>query len=410
MTNYPTLLGDGGHAAGNQTYSSMNYYSNVGLGRCAMVGSSYTTESYFSQTIRVAGAISYLSWGLDTAFGAALTLTLKKNSSSSALAVSIGASTTGWVTDSTHSVSVSSDDVLDFATHLGAGTVSGYSGSFYCVSARFDSSDATTASAQMIGSMGPSPVSQSTTVKPISFLGIASNGALSEDTQQIYALTAGKWQNMACNIENNTTSATTTITNRIGGSNGSMSISVGQSQTGYFEDPTGSDTVTVGNLVNYAIVCVSDNNSGSFDLQWIGAHFLATSPPLCLIGGSAGNPVSIGSGSTLYSSLFGGGSPSNPPNNPQTRSTGKFPYALSASKFTNHLVDPTSGSATFTLLKNGSSALAVSSSAGHTGYIMSDLTETVAFNQGDTCANQITTGSSGTVTWASAALLLQASS
>ena len=153
MTSYPTLLGTGGHYAGSGDISMGNYYSNVGLGRCAMEGD-FTTGSNVSQTIRVPGTISYLSWGLDTAFGAALTLTLRQNSSSSTLVVSIGASTTGWVTDSTDSVSLSSGDLLDFVTNVASGN-NNYTGNFYCVSARFD---ATAASAQMLTTVGKSSI------------------------------------------------------------------------------------------------------------------------------------------------------------------------------------------------------------------------------------------------------------
>jgi hypothetical protein len=153
----------------------------------------FTTESDVSQTIRVPGTISYLSWGLDPAFAeATLTLTLNVNSSSSALAISISTSTTGWVTDSTHSVSVSSGDVLDFATNVGA--LSTYSGSFNCVSARFD---ATTASAQMLATVGSSLISPTITPKYVNFLGILGVGNTMESEQQFYCLAAGTWKNMA---------------------------------------------------------------------------------------------------------------------------------------------------------------------------------------------------------------------
>lgn len=37
----PTLLGTGGHQASAQDYSEGKYYSNVGLGRCAMMSHSF---------------------------------------------------------------------------------------------------------------------------------------------------------------------------------------------------------------------------------------------------------------------------------------------------------------------------------------------------------------------------------
>src|SRR5207244_9156979 len=122
MNIAPTLLGTGGHDAGangGQSYSGYRY-SNVCLGRSAMFGTNgFTDETFVQQTIHVPGTISYLSWGLDTAFGAALTLTLKKNSSNTALAVSVGGSTTGWVTDSTDHVTVADGNTLDFVAYAG---------------------------------------------------------------------------------------------------------------------------------------------------------------------------------------------------------------------------------------------------------------------------------------------------
>jgi hypothetical protein len=85
-----------------------------------------------------------------------------------------------------------------------------------------------------------------------------------------------------------------------------------------------------------------------------------------------------------------------------TRATGLFPYAVTASNYTNYLTDSTDGSATFTLLINGLSALAISSLGG-TGYITDNDTATANVN--DTCANQITV-TDGSVTWSTVAVLL----
>ena len=126
-----------------------------------------------------------------------------------------------------------------------------------------------------------------------------------------------------------------------------------------------------------------------------------------MIGGSGTRSVEFNK--TYFGSLFGGGALGE---NTIPRATGLFPYALSASKFTNYVTvvfDGTSA-ATFTLLKNGaSSGLAVSSGAGRTGYFMTSNVDHVNFDQGHTCANQVV-GSAGTsVTWASGALLLETS-
>lgn len=403
MTTIPTLLGTGGHADGS--FTAPNYYSNVGLGRCPFLAAPFTTESYVSQTIRVAGAVSYLSWRLDTAFGTTLTLTLRRNSSNTALAISIGATTTGWVTDSTDSATVSSGDALDFAAGLGSTPIT-YGGNFYCISARFD---ATTGSAQMLAAVGYSGNSLAPTTKFVNFLGIAGNGleadgmtVLPESSTQFYCLAAGTWQNMACHLESNTFDEVTTVTNRINGSNGHMAISISASTSGYFEDTSSIDknSVSVGDLLDYQFFA-SASGSGSLGLDWIGAHFLATTTTQCMIGGSAIFPESIFSG-TNYSSLFGGGDVETY----TARATGLFPYDSIASNFTTFI--PTAGgAATFTTMINGLlSTLTASCSAIESGYF-TDTSHTVAFDVGDTCANRINV-TSGTLTWASASLLLDA--
>ena len=129
MSIDPTLLGTSGHGTdGGQTYSAGYRYSNVCLGRCPMFGDpGFTNELYVRQTIHVAGAISNLSWGLDTAFGANLTLTLRAGNplSNTGLVFSIGGLIAGLVSDNTDHVAVADGDMLDFAAHTGNVTYTG---------------------------------------------------------------------------------------------------------------------------------------------------------------------------------------------------------------------------------------------------------------------------------------------
>ena len=101
--------------------------------------------------------------------------------------------------------------------------------------------------------------------------------------------------------------------------------------------------------------------------------------------------------------------PGNP--NPEDRATGMFPYALTASSYTNNLpCDQTqTASATFTLLIEGCASTLTICSGGGSGYFI-DYTDSVDFAAGQTCTNEIVVvGDTGTyVTWAGAALLLRA--
>lgn len=406
MTSYPALLATSGHGAAGQSYESSDYYGNIGLGRCPMKLDPFTTESAVSRAIRVPGTISYLSWALDTAFDAGLTLSVNKNSSSTSLAVSVGGSTTGWVTDSSsaHAVSVSSGDVLDFDAKVSSPGNASYSGYFYCISARFDS-DTGTGVLSTVG--GPSAsITPTTTQQFVKFVGVFGLDT-SETDQNFYALTGGTWRSMACNIANNTFNGTTTFNSRKNFGDGYMAVSVSALESGYFEDGSVDDAVSEGDLLCYAFASSRNGNSGeTFTLSWIGAHFLPSNAGQCMIGGSNPTTASLGAG-TKYTSLFGGGETALTGTGGLPRATGLFPYALQASNFTNHISEagPT-GVATFTLLKNCTSALSITTSAGETGFITD--AGPLSFDLGDTCANQITV-TQGSITWASASLLLEAS-
>jgi hypothetical protein len=408
MTSSPTLLGTGGHSVGLGDYSSSDsYYGNVGLGRCAMLGT-FLAESDVSQTIRVPGTISYLSWGVDADFLTTLTLTLRHNSLNSNLVVSIGEMVSGFVTDSTHSVCVSSGDTLDFVTNLAADR-NDYDGGFYCVSARFD---ATTDSAQMLTTVGRASISPSTTFLFVNFLGIVGSGleevggSETESLQQFQNLTEGTWQNMACYIDNNNFNESTTVTNRVNYNNGSMSFCIPATYTGYFEDTTDGDVIYVDDLLDYGFLASATGNTDSFSLDWIGAHFLASTTSRCMIGGSEGLTTTISDSETdNYCSLFGGGLIGTD----LTRATGLFPYALEASNFTNLVTDvEDAGSATFTLLKNGSATGLAVSSDGGTGYFTDNPTTGPNFDVGDTCTNMIILTAGTSVTLANGGLLLKA--
>jgi hypothetical protein len=393
MTN-PTLLGTSGHGSGGSFDNT--FYSNIGLGRCAMDGN-FTTEERVSQTIRAAGTISYLSWRLTDPWDGTLSVLLRQNSANTDLAISWTSTTTGWVT-------VAAGDVLDFATS--ADTTS-YSGGFYCVSARLDASSA---SAQLLATVGPQDsISQTTSRQFVNFLGILSPDT-SEGHQQFECLAKGTWQNMACYINSNSFSAPLTVNNRISGSNGSMAISTSSGHTtGYFEDTMHSDSVNVDDLLCYSFAA-STSDTETLDMDWVGAHFLAdsTNLNLCMIGGSNGTPATLSGGSmtqTTFSSLFGGQNVAD--NQLAPRSTGLLPYALTASNFTNYIPQGDTGTATFSLLNGNTAVLSISITSEQSGYIAASGTSD--FGVTDTCTNEIdiTSGVGTSIKWASASLLLQ---
>jgi hypothetical protein len=400
MTSYPTILGDGGHQDGS--YSATRY-ANVGLGRCAMLApSGFQNETYVRQRIRAAGTISELSWGLNHAFGETLTYTLRQNGAYTSLAVSFAATDTGWMTDSTDSVSVSSGDWLDFEADIGSSVT--YSYSFYCATAKFVASSG---SSQMLATVGPSTLTPNSVPQYVHFLGILGFGVTSETEQQFEALCSGTWEYMACYVETNGFTAPTLIINRINAAAGSMRIVIPASSLGVgnFEDTTHTDSVSGGDLLDYQFVTTAMSNN--LVMTWVGCHYV-TGNANCMIGGTETETAIIPEGSTQYSSLFGGGNIAGD----YTRATGKIPYGASLTNYGNFLPDAdATGAATFTLLINAlPSLLSISSTAGETGWII-DGTHAVTVSTGDTVTNQVVgSGAAGsTVTWGGAGLLVTAS-
>ena len=249
----------------------------------------------------------------------------------------------------------------------------------------------------MFTAFGPADISPLTTRKFVNFQGVLDSGTGTEANHQFYCLADGTWKNLACNAETNEFNRSSVVTNRINGSNGSMSVSIPAATSGYYEDTSDSDSVDAGDLLDYGIIGAPLAGSGSIRMDWIGAHFVADDPDLCMIGGSQGGGQFMSD--TRYSSLFGGGSAfGNLP-----RATGLISYDVDASNFANFLTNAT-GAATFTLLVDGS-ASALTTSATSSGYWI-DTENSVAIDVDHTCTNRIAV-TSGTITWASAGLLLE---
>ncbi|HTU00053.1 MAG TPA: hypothetical protein VMF58_18530 [Rhizomicrobium sp.] len=427
-TYYPTVLGAGGHSGAAQSYLS-NTFCNVGLGRSAMENPPITDETRAQQIIRVPGTISNLSWGLEYHSGsdefAALTFSLNRNANPTSLAVSFNGGTSGWNTDSTHSVSVTAGKLLSFEADVGDG-VSNFTGAFYCASAQFvssDTSDPPIQSAQMLATVGPTDVKPTTTQKYGCFLGILGNSSLdataNESFEQFKCLTGGLWRNMACNVDSNDFNHNTIVANRINAANGSMSFSISANTSGYFEDLSDDDSVSAGDLLDYGFIqgnLSSPTGSDNLTVDWVGAHFLASSPDECMIGGTPTDPgatTSIQAGNTGYSSLLGGGNQAYPNT---VRATGKLPYRALASQYSNHILSWAGppghpGSVTFNLRdQNGTAVLSTTATDSMTGWITAS--GTYQFSAGDTCMNEIVVA--GTITtyqglnWSGAGLLLQA--
>ena len=404
MTVSPTIFGNGGHQAAGDIYRT-NPYSNVGLGRSAMMGglgNPFQDEPPVRQKIRLDGTVSDLIWGLDTAFNTStLTFRLRQNSSDTTLAVSFGPTVTGWQNDHTHSISVSSGDWLNFVGEVGLGN-GNYSGSFNCASMRFTGA---TDSAQLVAIVGLAGTPNFTSDQYVSFLGIIGFGVTDENLAKYYATAAGTWEFLACHVASSTFNASTTIHSRLpGGSgmvDGNMTITIPASVSSpgsNFEDTTHVDSVNAGDFLDYRFS--SSSTTGHLRMDWVGCHYFPATGSNCMIGGTPQSTMNIPFGDVYYSPLFGGGSASPT----ETRATGAFPYAATVKDYANYIV---SGTGTCTLMLNSvASLLAVTSSTLLTGWLI-DSSHTAGVLELETCANRIY-ASDTSLEWNGAGLLVVA--
>lgn len=422
ITYYPTIFGFGGHTGTSQTLTG-NCYANVGLGRDVFPSTLNHHLDRATQNIRVPGTFSNLSWGLNcvsASIDTSVTLKLNVNGNPTPLKVLLDIETSGLVTDGTDTVTVSADDVLCFEANVRDDVI--FSGSFYCASAKFVSSDASVQSAQMLATVGHTPIYPTDTQKFGSFIGILgglspADATTDESLQQFKCLTAGRWRNMACNIESSVFARNTIIVNRISAANGSMSINIPPNTSGYFEDTDDYDDVAAGDLLDYGILAgtsFSSTGSDHMEMDWVGAHFMASSPQQCMIGGTPQTPspyayVYVMDGAAFYSSLFGGG---NFQARAPIRATGVLPYSATASEFSNHITSWNASSnayVTFNLRDgNGMAVLSNSVANSNTGWFTASGSHT--FAAGETCMNEIVlSGTQGDrMGWAGASLLLEA--
>ena len=313
----------------------------------------------------------------------------------------------GWMTDSTDSVVVSAGQQLSFQANCGSEGVNGFVGAFYCASAQFVSSDTSNPpiqSAQMLATVGSSDIyPEFPTQKYAAFLGILGtqndDADVNEAEQQVECHNPGRWRNIACNVDSNIFILNTIVTNRINAGKGSMSINIPANTSGYFEDETDFDDVNEGDLLDYGFLAGTKgalHGSTHLTMDWIGAHFIASTSDQCMIGGTPTvGLLARQPGYTYYSPLFGGGNAaSNSGDIPSAiaRATGMFPYAALVSEFSNHIVSwsgpqQNPGMVTFNLLdKNGDAVLTTSASANTTGWVTASGSH--QFEAWDTCLNE----------------------
>jgi hypothetical protein len=198
---------------------------------------------------REAGTVRRARVYVSTNTATAGSVTLRKNTADTAVVVTLGALTTGWLEDITNSVAVADGDLLAWKIITGTGSTTMHS-----ITAEFEPTDAT-AMISNLGCAGPISFATASATRYNPLAGRASSNLPS--TEAFAAMPSpltGTLRNLHAHVSANSRTTTTTIRTRVAGANGNQTLSIGSTATGLFEDTTNSDSVTQGQLIGLQLV------------------------------------------------------------------------------------------------------------------------------------------------------------
>lgn len=199
---------------------------------------------------------------------------------------------------------------------------------------------------------------------------------------------AGTLKYSQIKVSANTSSTTMTCRIRKNSANGNNVISITASSTGLFEDTSNTDTVSVGDLINWNVTGVT---VGSVSCRSLGISFISNDAKINQLVANGGAVVT--NGTTVYQVIASSNGTAN-----ATEATRQVPIDYKYS-FNNMEVgvqtNTTTSANTINLRVNGvNSALTISVTAGTTGFF-ADTTHTVTGFAGDLVSAQYINGGGG---------------
>ena len=292
-------------------------------------------------TWRTAGVFSVLSVQVNTADNGDLIYEVNIASADSALTVNCTASTTGLFQDLSNTASVSAGDLVCMHT-------SGTGGN----AVRHSASVVFTATTGHVIYHGTSLSSQSFNGTNTLYYKIAGNmGAEgAEANTQIRMDVAGTAAKLQCYVISNSKTLTVTFRTRVNAGDGGQTITVLTTQTGLFEDTTGTDTLDGNDDINFAVTTL---DTASFSFSFIACQFTSSATNnqvMCAVaGGSA-----ISNSLTRYEAIGGIYGNNATPDNAGTKLRHGFAVDVTRlSVYVSAFTLTTAASATITLFKNG---------------------------------------------------------
>lgn len=294
---------------------------------------------------------------------------LRKNGANGNSLITIGAGATGFFEDTTNTDTWADGDLICFFLDRTAesSTVAGIGADAI----------ADVGTVNKVGAYGSLGFATASVTRYLPFVGDIADFNTTEDnrlspTQEI-ATTA---ENLAVYVSANARTTNTTYRLRINASNGTMNVVVGSGATGWFEDTSNTDSISAGDDVNWSFT--TSTGTGTITTKSISCDLTESAgKQQCFAQSSAANVIAA---ATRYMPIMGqlaigGGSVVN-----RMYMTGSG-TARNLRVFVT--TNPSSSATTFNLYKNGAAtAVTTSITAGTTGEF-TDLSNSVAFADGD---------------------------
>lgn len=242
-----------------------------------------TTESVTQIPWRTAGTLSFLGCRIsaNATTGGSTTFKSRIGGADGGISVSITTGTTGFYLDSSGTSSITAGNLVNYQFINGTGGNTTISSLVILFAA-----SSGTATRFVSGSPFGALSSASTTT----YHALCSKTA--ENTTETFLTCtmrgAGTLSNGFASIGTNARGTDSTFRTRIGGSDGNIAISITASTTGVFEDTSNTDSISVGNLVNYSIT--TGTGSGNLVGLW-GSDFIPSGTLYPIVGGSTAGIV-----------------------------------------------------------------------------------------------------------------------
>lgn len=349
------------------------------LGNAGMA--STTTEANVDMPYRTAGTVSALGVQISSNDRATSTFRLRKNAANGNETISVTGSTTGYFTDLINTDSVTAGDKLNTQMVVGAG------GSTFIVRATTAVYDASSGTMTRYSTTGFSDSTASST-EYRSLVG--SEQTTVETGRGLLMKGTYTGRNLFATVTSNARTTATTLRTRVSAANGAMSVSVGSSATGEFEDTVNTDSLTSASLYNFASVTGTGTGSINFFLSVEVTNSSALSRPTVEIASEA-------FGVTVYTGR-GGSTQGATTTETHWDTDGGF-AATHSDAYCGVRSNSLNGGSTVNFRINGATGnLSVSIAATTTG-TFEDLTGTDTVAATDNLAVQLATGgSSGSIT------------